>query len=223
MPSLRQIMTRGSRRWQAASGAAIAAGLLTLAACGNAPAPTATPTGSAGPSTPAATQTPGAQAPAATSARIGNQCGMIPASGKDSFSGMSTEDALNAAQNNPQLSAFVAAVRTAALEHTLQGQHSFTLFIPSNTAFGAMSKTDLIKLHNSGQLISTLKYHVVLGQVTPEQVTSGQAARTMQGSDLKLAKSGSTYKVNGATVLCGNIQTADARIYIISKVLWPPK
>ncbi len=215
MPSRTRHFSTGSRRWFAASTGLIA-GLLTLAACGSTPKPTATPTGSAGPSTPAATQ-----APATTTARIGNQCGMIPSAG--SLNGVSTAEAIKLAQGNKELSAFAAALQTAGLETTLQGQHSFTIFIPSNTAFGTMSKTDLIKLHNSGQLIKTLKYHVALGEVPPSDFASGTPVRTMEGSSLTLAKSGSTYTVNKATVLCGNIRTADATIYIINQVLWPPK
>ena len=39
---------------------------------------------------------------------------------------------------------------------------------------------------------------------------------------MTLSKSGSAYKVNGATVLCGNIKTSKASVYIVSKVLLPP-
>ena len=147
---------------------------------------------------------------------------MFPSTGNGSLTKLSTQDALKAAQGNPELSAFVAAVRAAGLDATLQGQHSFTLFIPSNVAFGTMSKADLIKLHNLGQLIRILKYHIALGQVAPADFTSGGSVRTAEGSSLKLARKGSVYEVNNATVLCGNIRTADAIVYIISKVLLPP-
>jgi uncharacterized surface protein with fasciclin (FAS1) repeats len=45
---------------------------------------------------------------------------------------------------------------------------------------------------------------------------------TLQGTPLALSKSGSVYKVNGATVLCGNIRTRNATVYIVNKVLLPP-
>jgi uncharacterized surface protein with fasciclin (FAS1) repeats len=34
--------------------------------------------------------------------------------------------------------------------------------------------------------------------------------------------SGTTYSVNGASVVCGNVQTANATVYIIDSVLMPP-
>jgi uncharacterized surface protein with fasciclin (FAS1) repeats len=33
---------------------------------------------------------------------------------------------------------------------------------------------------------------------------------------------GSTYEVNKANVVCGNVQTANATVYIIDTVLTPP-
>jgi uncharacterized surface protein with fasciclin (FAS1) repeats len=33
---------------------------------------------------------------------------------------------------------------------------------------------------------------------------------------------GSTYEVNSADVVCGNVQTANATVYIINTVLMPP-
>ncbi|MHB1597189.1 MAG: fasciclin domain-containing protein [Streptosporangiaceae bacterium] len=215
MSAVAPVSRRRSRGRLASSAGLIAAGLLTLAACGTAPKPTATPTGSPGPSTPPATQ-----APAATTGTIGARCGMFPSADMAKMRG---EDALRAVEANPQLSAFVTAVRAAALDTALQGQHSFTLFVPSNTAFGSMSSTDLSRLHNPSELIRTLKYHVVLGQVAPGQFASGTSATTVEGGKLALAKSGSTYTVNKATVLCGNIRTSDATIYVINQVLWPPK
>jgi uncharacterized surface protein with fasciclin (FAS1) repeats len=62
---------------------------------------------------------------------------------------------------------------------------------------------------------------VVNGRVTPEEPASGMALKTLEGSSLKAAKMGSVYEVNNADVICGNIQTANATIYVINKVLTP--
>ena len=39
---------------------------------------------------------------------------------------------------------------------------------------------------------------------------------------MTLAKRGPQYQVNAATVVCGNIKTANATIYVIDRVLLPP-
>ena len=130
--------------------------------------------------------------------------------------------AIAAASSNPQLSAFSAAARTARLDKTLNGRHSYTLMVPVNSAFASLSKTQIIHFHNSGDLIKIVRYHAVTTRVSPRQFAVGATPMTLEGKHLTLSKSGSVYKVNGATVLCGNIKTANASLYIVSNVLLPP-
>ncbi|HEX9032743.1 MAG TPA: fasciclin domain-containing protein [Streptosporangiaceae bacterium] len=135
---------------------------------------------------------------------------------------MSTQDAIAAASTNPQLSVFVAAVRTAGLDKLLTTRHAYTLIIPANSAFASLSKTDIIRLKNSGELMKIVKYHAVSTSITPQQFAGGATVTTLEGGRLTLAKSGTAYKVGPASVLCGNIRTANATVYIVSKVLLPP-
>jgi uncharacterized surface protein with fasciclin (FAS1) repeats len=66
-----------------------------------------------------------------------------------------------------------------------------------------------------------LTYHVVSGRVTPAELAHGMTLHSLEGSPLKTSKMGSVYEVNNADVICGNIQTANATVYVISKVLTP--
>ena len=56
---------------------------------------------------------------------------------------------------------------------------------------------------------------------TPAELAHGQALQTLEGGSVKGAKMGSVYEVNNAQVICGNIQTANATVYVINKVLVP--
>jgi uncharacterized surface protein with fasciclin (FAS1) repeats len=161
-------------------------------------------------------------APSTTASRIGADCGILPATGNGTLHRMSTERAISAASSNPQLSLFTAAVRTAGLDKSLNARRSFTLIVPVNSAFASLSNTQIIHLHNSGELVKIIKYHTLRVQIGPKQFASGARPVTLQGNHLTLSKSGSVYKVNGASVLCGNIKTANATVYIVSKVLLPP-
>ena len=76
-------------------------------------------------------------------------------------------------------------------------------------------------MHSTAELAKILKYHVVNGHVTPEELASGMELKTLEGSSLKASKMGSVYEVNNADVICGNIRTANATIYVINKVLTP--
>jgi uncharacterized surface protein with fasciclin (FAS1) repeats len=211
----------GAQRTRSAAAAATAAAAAVLvAACGSSNTVTATHTGAPGPYLPHQSAAP--HGPAGTAARIGRGCGMIPAKGTGSISQLSTEHAITAASRNPQLSVFVAAVRTAGLGKTLNARHSYTLMVPVNSAFASLSKTQIMHLHNSGELLKIVNYHALKARVGPQQFASGAKLATLQGKRLTLSKSGSVYRVNGATVLCGNIKTANATVYIVSKVLLPP-
>lgn len=76
-------------------------------------------------------------------------------------------------------------------------------------------------MHSTAELAKILKYHIVSGHVTPTDLASGKTLTTLEGGTLKAAKMGSVYQVNSAGVICGDIQTANATVYIINKVLVP--
>ena len=206
-----------------AAAAALAVSLvLAVTACGSTNTTSATPTGGAGPVS--VTPNPSASSlPAAgTAARVGADCAMIPVRGKGSVGSMSTEQAIKAASSNPQLSVFMAAVRTAGLDKTLNTRRSYTLIVPANSAFASLTKSQIAQLRSSGFLFKTVRYHTLKSRIAPQEFAAGARPLTLQGAPLTLSKSGSVYQVNGATVLCGNIKTRNATIYIVNKVLLPP-
>ena len=67
-----------------------------------------------------------------------------------------------------------------------------------------------------------LTYHVASGRNTPDQLASGSVIKTLEGGNVTPSKMGGTYEVNAAHVVCGNVQTANATVYIIDTVLMPP-
>ncbi len=203
--------------------AALVAGLaLAAAACGSSTITQATPTGGAGP----VSTTPNPSASTApvsgSAARVGADCAIIPVKGKGSVGSMGSEQVITAASTNPQLSVFTAAVRKARLDKTLDSRRSYTLIVPANSAFASLSRTQIVHLHNTGELTKIVRYHAIKAKISPQQFASGAKPATLQGKSLTLSKSGSVYKVNGATVLCGNIKTRNATVYIVNKVLLPP-
>ena len=157
----------------------------------------------------------------AGSAAFGPDCGMVPATGMGSFHGMSMDPAVTAAAHNPLLTAFAADVKTAGLTGELDSMHALTVFAPANTAFHELPAAQMSMMHSTAELAKILKYHVVSGRVTPAELAHGMALDTLEGGTLKTSKMGSVYEVNNADVICGNIQTANATVYVINKVLVP--
>jgi uncharacterized surface protein with fasciclin (FAS1) repeats len=77
-------------------------------------------------------------------------------------------------------------------------------------------------LANKAELTKILTYHVAAGRYTPAQLASGTPIKTLEGGTIKPAMMNGTYTVNGASVVCGNVQTSNATVYIIGTVLTPP-
>ncbi|MER8032951.1 fasciclin domain-containing protein [Streptomyces bauhiniae] len=130
---------------------------------------------------------------------------------------------VDAAAAYPQLSQLVSAAVRAHLTDTLNGKSDVTVFAPDNDAFKKVSASQLSSLlGNEGQLKKVLTYHVVDKKITPDQMSDGSFT-TVEGGKLTTSGSGSDFKVNGkATIVCGNIKTANATIYVVDSVLQPP-
>jgi uncharacterized surface protein with fasciclin (FAS1) repeats len=157
----------------------------------------------------------------AETARFGPDCGMVPATGMGSFHSMSMDPVVTAARHNPLLTSFAAAVKMAGLTGDLNAMDAFTVFAPANSAFAKLPASEMDMMHSTADLAKILKYHIVSGRVTPAELAHGQALQTLEGGSVKGAKMGSVYEVNNAQVICGNIQTANATVYVINKVLMP--
>lgn len=148
-------------------------------------------------------------------------------SGDGSVEGMAQDPVATAASNNPLLKTLVATVSgqfnpKVNLVDTLNGDQ-FTVFAPVDEAFAQIDEATLKTLaqpKNAEALTTVLTYHVIPGQLSPEQVTGMQTS--VQGEDVEVTGSGDDLKVNDATVICGGVQTANATVYLIDSVLMPP-
>jgi uncharacterized surface protein with fasciclin (FAS1) repeats len=174
--------------------------------------------GDPAPAAPAATPPPAA----AAGMNFGPACSAVPASGAGSFMGMAQDPVATAASNNPVLSSLVGAVKEAGLVDTLNSADGITVFAPTDAAFSALPKAtlDAAMADPKGLLTSVLAYHVVEGRLSPEMLAGTH--KTLQGGTIEITGSGESFKVNGQSgVVCGNVQTANATVYIIDNVLMP--
>jgi len=196
--------------------AAIAlSGALGLAACGGNDTSTT------------AADTSGSDATTGTSMTadtFGAGCAAVPTSGAGSFDGMATAPVASAASANPLLSTLVAAVTKAGLVDTLNSQKSLTVFAPTNDAFGKIPpKTLKAVLADKPTLTKILTYHVIAGALSPDQLAGTH--KTLEGDDLTISGNDPDFVVGTqkASIVCGNVKTANATVYIIDSVLMPPK
>ena len=154
------------------------------------------------------------------SAPFGSACSAVPSSGPGSFTGMATDPVATAASHNPVLSTLVTAVQAAGVGDTLNSAPAITVFAPTNDAF-AKIPADTLKavLADKAKLTKILTYHVVSGKLSPDQLAGTHT--TLEGGTVTVTGSGQSFQVNGANVVCGNVQTANATVYIVDSVLMP--
>lgn len=167
----------------------------------------------------------GTAAPAAN--LVGPGCAEYAAAvpdGPGSVSGMAQDPVAVAASNNPLLTTLTAAVSgelnpNVNLVDTLNdGQ--FTVFAPTDDAFAKLDPATVEQLKTDDALLTKiLTYHVVPGQLAPDQVDGTHA--TVEGADVTVTGSGDNLKVNEAGVVCGGVQTSNATVYLIDSVLMP--
>jgi len=207
---------------------------VAMAACGSDANPStalqptdgATATGEASP-TGGTTGSPGAQPTGTATAGAAGQafgpgCSSLPSSGAGSLESMSSQPVATAINSNPQLSTLSTAIKTAGLTDTLNNAQNITLFAPTNDAFNKLGQSQLNSLlADKSQLTKTVQYHVVEQRLTQNDLAGTH--RTMEGSDLTVTGSDEDFTVNNtAKIVCGNIQTKNATIYMIDNVLTPP-
>ncbi|HUC26650.1 MAG TPA: fasciclin domain-containing protein [Streptosporangiaceae bacterium] len=158
----------------------------------------------------------------AADATFGPACAKIPATGAGSRSGMAALPVVAAAAHNPLLTDLAHAAAVAGLTSRLNSASAVTVFAPDNSAFRALGKGNYKTLMaNRADLAKVLKYHVVTGRVTPAELAKSKSLPTLAGLRVHPVKSKGVYKVNGARVICGNLHTANATIYIVNEVLVP--
>jgi uncharacterized surface protein with fasciclin (FAS1) repeats len=225
--------TRNARR--ATVFVALAAALpIGLAACGSTNTPAASAaavapsTTSSAPMTSSSSPTSSATSSAMMGQPFGAACTAVPKDGKGSFSGMATDPVATAASNNPALTTLVAAVTAANLGDTLNTTPDITVLAPANPAFEAVPADALNGLlADTPALTTVLTHHVIPGRLTPEQlagthttVNNDTVTIEGEGENFTIAMDGTVTGME-ASVICGNVQTANATVYIIDQVLKP--
>ncbi len=216
-----------------ATGIAVVTALTLTAACGSDDSTADESTSSSSSSTPEETpeEEPSMDEgmdPAAN--LVGPACGdyaeAVP-DGAGSVEGMAQDPVAVAAGNNPLLKTLTATVSgefnpDVNLVDTLNGGE-FTVFAPVDDAFAKLPKktlADLAKPANADLLTQVLTYHVVPGQMTPDEIEG--SFETAQGGKVEVTGSGDDIMVDGnASVICGGVQTANATVYLIDSVLMP--
>jgi len=170
------------------------------------------------------------EAPMSDSSQMCSADGIVAAvQGGDSegtLDGMTDDPVATAASNNPVLTTLTAAVTAAGLGDTLNGAEALTVFAPTDCAFAALDPAtlDAALADPSGLLTTVLGFHVIPERLEADDLAGMTELTTFTGEVLPIDVDGDTITLNdgGATVIVGEIQTANATVYLIDSVMLPP-
>ncbi|WP_267433285.1 fasciclin domain-containing protein [Sphingomonas sp. GM_Shp_1] len=173
----------------------------------------------------AAPATPSTAAPAPAEAPMMPDQAMAP-----------TRTILDNAAATPSLSSLVAAVRASGLATTLAGPGPYTLFAPSNEAFGRLApgvQEQLLQPANRDSLVRLLRFHMLPGTVGVAELQRRIAAgggtatiMTVQGEPLTVTMTQSVITLtdaggNKSYIEAGDLAQANGVIHIVNGVLVP--
>lgn len=128
--------------------------------------------------------------------------------------------------SNSSFTTFTSLLKTSGLAGILETPGSFTIFAPTDQAFAALSSETLRQLQlpkNRETLIRILRYHVVLKQLTANELSSGEI-KTLGDNpiNVQVNTGANQISVNNAQVVQPNIQASNGVIHAINTVLIPP-
>ena len=110
----------------------------------------------------------------------------------------------------------------ADLVQALRGEGPFTVFAPTDYAFGTVPAATMDAVFADRDLMTAvLTYHVVPGTFTAADLSDGQELETLQGQTLLVTKSGESVKVNGIDVVAADVPATNGVIHVIGGVLVP--
>jgi uncharacterized surface protein with fasciclin (FAS1) repeats len=133
------------------------------------------------------------------------------------------------AVNSKDHTTLVAAVKAAGLVETLEGKGPFTVFAPTNAAFGKLpagTVDNLVKPENKATLTKILTYHVVPGKLSAADLKDGMKLKTAEGEQLSVKhQDGKVWIVDakGGTsmVTISNVNQSNGVIHVVDTVLMP--
>ena len=133
------------------------------------------------------------------------------------------------AVNSKDHTTLVAAVKAAGLVDTLSGKGPFTVFAPTNAAFGKLpagTVDTLVKPESKATLTKILTYHVVAGKMNAADLTDGKKLTTVEGEVLTVKASGGKVMIvdakgGSSTVTIADVNQSNGVIHVIDTVLMP--
>jgi uncharacterized surface protein with fasciclin (FAS1) repeats len=130
-------------------------------------------------------------------------------------------DLVKTAERSLEIRTFVDALNNAGLSDVLKNRGPFTVFAPSDSAFGRLSANEKKSLLSDRESVEKLVAgHVVQGKMLITEVKPGKT-KTIDGSTITLTSDNGLVKVDNASVIQSDVIADNGVIHIIDTVVRP--
>jgi uncharacterized surface protein with fasciclin (FAS1) repeats len=113
-------------------------------------------------------------------------------------------------------------VLATGLDQVLNGKGPFTVFAPSDTAFGKLDKSVieiLLKPENKTKLTDLLNHHVVAGKINFKDLKDGEKLKTVNGRELIVHMKDGNATVDGAKIQGHDVEATNGVIHTLDTVI----
>jgi len=120
------------------------------------------------------------------------------------------------------LATMLKGVRAAKLETELRKPGPYTVFAPTDLAFGKLKEgeiTELLKPENHIKLTDILNQHVVAGKTSFKDFKDGQKLKTVNGKELVVSIKDGSVAINGAKLQNRDIEGVNGVVHSIDSVI----
>ncbi|MCT0219750.1 fasciclin domain-containing protein [Synechococcus sp. CS-1329] len=130
-------------------------------------------------------------------------------------------DILDTARAAGCFQTLLAAVEAGGLLEALASPGPFTVFAPVDDAFAALpAGTVQTLVQNPPQLARILKYHVLSGHYTREQLIAQAEWTTLEGAPLPIRRF-DPFEVKNASVNAADVICDNGIVHVINRVMLP--
>jgi uncharacterized surface protein with fasciclin (FAS1) repeats len=135
-------------------------------------------------------------------------------------------DILDTAAKAGSFTILARAIEAADLTATLKGEGPFTVFAPTDEAFGKLPPGALEQLllpENKAILLDLLLGHVASGRIESSQIAAMSAVTTLEGEKLPVQASSSGILIGNAQIQGADILAKNGVIHVVNAVIIPTR
>ena len=131
-------------------------------------------------------------------------------------------DITKVVSDNKNMTSLKKGVLAAGLDKVLSGNGPYTVFAPSDLAFRKLDTgkfETLLKPENKAKLEDILKYHIVPGKLSYNDLKDGEKLKTVNGQELSIQVKDGHVRVQGAEIENHDLQTSNGVIHVLDTVM----